>query len=167
MHLRARMARPSLHRRLLSHQPMVRAMTHRIYGALVASVGAIALLLAASEAFARSGATPHGAFHSGHSISHRSLAQSLRHHRRNDTGFFWPGDGFYDDGSSNGGEPLADVSQPPSGDIHYTYKYDVPWDWAHRFPPAEHPYVPSCPSENVTVPGHGGEQQTVHITRCY
>jgi hypothetical protein len=147
---------------------MVRAMTHKMYGAVVASVGAVALLLGAGEAFARSGAAPHGAFHSGHSISHRSLAQSLRHHRRNNAGFFWPGDGFYDDGSSNGGEPLADGSQPaPSGDVHYTYKYDVPWDWAHRFPPAEHPYVPSCPSEDVTVPGHDGGQQTVRITRCY
>jgi hypothetical protein len=147
---------------------MVRAMTYKMYGALVASVGAVALLLAASETFARSGAAPHGAFHSAHSISHRSLArQSLRRHRGNDGGIFWPGDGFYDDGSANG-EPLADGSQsPPSGDIHYTYKYDVPWDWAHRYPPAEHPYVPSCPAEDVIVPGHGGEQQTVRITRCY
>ena len=143
-------------------------MTHKMYGALVASVGAVALLLGASETFARSGAAPHGAFHSAHSISHRSLArQALRRNRGNDGGIFWPGGGFYDDGSSSS-EPLADGAQPsPSGDVHYTYKYDVPWDWAHRFPPAEHPYVPSCPAENVTVPGHGGEQQTVRITRCY
>jgi hypothetical protein len=143
-------------------------MTHRMYGALVASVGVVALLLGAGETFARTGAAAHGAFHAAHSISHRSLArQSLRRHHGSDGGIFWPGDGFYDDGSSNG-EPLADGSQPaPSGDVHYTYKYDVPWDWAHRYPPAEHPYVPNCPAEDVTVPGHGGAQQTVHVTRCY
>lgn len=145
---------------------MVLAMTPRMYRALVASTGGVALLLAASETFARTGAAPHGAFHSAHSISHRSLAQSSRGHRRNIGGIYWPGDGFYDDGPPNG-EPVPDGSQPTSGDVHYTYKYDVPWDWAHRFPPNGRPYVMSCPAENVTVPGHGGQQHTVNITRCY
>jgi len=53
----------------------------------------------------------------------------------------------------------------------YTYTYDVPWDWTHRFPPnvvpSDRPYVPSCPTEQVTVPGRGGAEHTVNITRCY
>ena len=106
-----------------------------------------------------------------HSISRPSVAHSLRHHRRNDVGAFWPGafwpgDFFY--GPSNGG-PLVDFTQPTSGDIPYAN--DVPWDWAHRYPPAvipsERPYVPSCPAETVTVPGRDGQEQTVSIMRCY
>jgi hypothetical protein len=46
----------------------------------------------------------------------------------------------------------------------------VPWDWAHRYPPnvapSAKPYVSSCPTESVTVPGRGGDH-TVNITRCY
>ena len=95
---------------------------------------------------------------------------SLRHHRRNNAQAFWPavGGSFYE---PSNGEPLADGAQPGSGDIHYTYTYDVPWDWAHRYPPAvmpsHRPYVPSCPSETVTVPGRHGEPQTVNVMRCY
>jgi hypothetical protein len=55
--------------------------------------------------------------------------------------------------------------------MHYTYTYDVPWDWAHRFPPAvapsDRPYVSSCPAESVTVTGRGGKEQTVNVIRCY
>jgi len=85
-------------------------------------------------------------------------------------GAFWPADeGFYY-GPSNG-EPIGDGAQPTSGDVHYTYTYDVPWDWAHRYPPAvtpsDRPYVPSCPSEAVTVPGRDGREQTVNVMRCY
>jgi hypothetical protein len=143
-------------------------MTYRIYGALVASLGAAALILAANATFAASTATPGARAASTHPIFRPSIA--LRHHRRNNAGIFWPGDGFYDDGPSIG-EPLAGAPQPESGDVHYTYKYDVPWDWAHRYPPSVtssgRPYVSSCPAENVTVPGHGGKDQTVSITRCY
>jgi hypothetical protein len=60
---------------------------------------------------------------------------------------------------------------PPSGDVQYTYKYDVPWDWAHRFPPnvtpSNRPYVPSCTDESVTVPGRDGTDHSINITRCY
>ena len=149
---------------------LVRAMTYRMYGALIASLSVIALMLAANETFARSGAARGGGVASTHSISRPSIAHSFRHHRRNNVGgFFWPGDeGFY--GPSNG-EPMVDVTQPASGDIRYTNTYDVPWDWAHRFPPAvapsERPYVPSCPAETVTVPGQDGKEQTVSIMRCY
>jgi hypothetical protein len=145
-------------------------MTYRMYGALIASLSVIALMLAANEAFARSGAAHGGGFASTHSISRPSIAHSLRHHRRNNVGAFWPADeGFYY-GPSNG-EPIGDGAQPTSGDVHYTYTYDVPWDWAHRYPPAvtpsDRPYVPSCPSEAVTVPGRDGREQTVNVMRCY
>jgi hypothetical protein len=142
-------------------------MTYRKYGALIASLSAAALMLSASETSARSGAAHSGAFRSAHSISRAAAAHSFRHHRRNNAQAFWPavGDSFY--GPSNG-EPMVDFAQPGSGD-HYTY--DVPWDWAHRYPPAvvpsDRPYVPSCPSETVTVPGRNGEAQTVSVMRCY
>jgi hypothetical protein len=149
---------------------LVRAMTYRMYGAFVASLSVVALMLAANETFARSGAAPHGGFTPTHSISRPSFAHSLRHHRRNNAGIFFPAVGDFSYGPSNG-EPLVDVPQPTSGDVRYTYTYDVPWDWAHRYPPAvvpsERPYAPSCPMETVTVPGHGGTEQTVTIMRCY
>jgi hypothetical protein len=136
--------------------------------AFIASLSAVALMLAANETFARSGAALR--FASTPSISRPSLAHSLRHHRRNNVGAFWPGVGDFSDGPSNG-EPLAGVTQPASGDIHYTQTYDVPWDWAHRFPPAvtpsDRPYVSTCAAETVTVPGRYGTEQTVYITRCY
>lgn len=152
-------------------------MTCKLYGAFLASLGAVALLLPANETFARSGAAPRAAVASTHSISRPSVAQSFRHHRRNRAGILWPafGDGYYGPngefyGPSSGG-PLADVTQPASSEIQYTYKYDVPWDWAHRYPPmvipSDRPYVPSCPAETVTVPGHDGGERTVSIMRCY
>ncbi len=144
-------------------------MTNRMYGAFIACLGAAALMLAANETFAAgSGAGPRGAFASTHSASRPLAAHALRHHRRNNGGSFWPGD-FYD-GSSDGG-PVVEAAPPVSGDTHYTYTYDVPWDWAHRYPPAvapsDRPYVPGCPAETVTVPGRGGKDQTINILRCY
>ena len=91
----------------------------------------------------------------------------FRHHGRNAFGGFWPTAGGYYDGASYGA-PVIDVTQPSN--VHYTYTYDVPWDWAHRYPPAvvpsDRPYAPSCTTEVVTVPGRGGDQ-TVNVTRCY
>jgi hypothetical protein len=170
MQLRARKARLSVRLECCSvTNELVRAMAYRMYGAFIASLSVVALMLAANETFARSGAAPRGGFTPTHSISHPAFAQSLRHHRRNNVGIFWPGVGDFSYGPSNG-EPLVDATQP-SGDVHYTYTYDVPWDWAHRYPPnvipSDRPYVPSCPAETVTVPGHGGQEQTVSIMRCY
>jgi hypothetical protein len=66
---------------------------------------------------------------------------------------------------------MVDATQPVSGDVQYSNTYAFPWDWAHRFPPAvilsERPYVPSCPTEAVTVSGRDGKEQTVNITRCF
>src|SRR5271166_3709416 len=128
-------------------------MTVRIYGALIASLSAVTLMLAANETFARPGSASHGGFRSAHAASHRAIARSFRHHRRDDGGAYWSGDGgFY--GQANG-EPIGGATPGASGDIHYTYTRDVPWDWAHRYPPdvapSERPYVPSCPTETATV----------------
>lgn len=103
-------------------------------------------------------------------MSHSPHTRSHRHHRRDDIGTFFPAvDGFYYEPS---GAPLGDFAQPIQGDIRNTQAYDIPWDWAHRYPPivtpSDRPYVPSCPTQNVTVPGgHDGTEQTVSITRCY
>ena len=148
---------------------MVRAMTHKMYGALVASLGVIALMLAANETFARSGSGPRGAFASPHPMFRPGVSPLFRHHRRNGAGLFLPATGGYFYGPSNG-EPVVDGTQPASGDVRYTYSYDVPWDWVHRYPltlPSERPYVPSCSSEPVTVPGRNGGEQTVNVMRCY
>jgi hypothetical protein len=139
-----------------------------MYGALIASLGAVTLMLAANETFARGGLA------STHSISRPPVVRSFRdHHRdnaRDNAGAFWPGEGDYSYGPSNG-EPMAGVAQPTAGDIHATCTYDIPWDWVHRCPPAlapsARPYAPSCPAETVTVPGNDGVEQTVSITRCY
>jgi len=140
-----------------------------MYGAFIASLSVVALMLGANETLARSGAAPRGGVASMHPIFRPSIAHPFRHHRRNNVGTFWPGAGgfFY----APNGEPITDTTQPPSGDIRYTYTYDVPWDWAHRYPPAvapsDRPYVPSCPAETVTVLGRDGREQTLNITRCY
>lgn len=168
MRLRARKAPLSVRRNAARQQnEPVLTMTHKMYGAFIASLSAVTLIFAANETFARSGPAPHGGFTSTH--SHLSVARSLRHHRRNDAGLFWSAvGGFY---GPSIGEPTADGTQPPSGDIHYTQTYDVPWDWAHRYPPVAtpsgRPYVPSCPTEAVTVTGRHGEEQSINITRCY
>jgi len=140
-------------------------MTYRIDGAMIASLSAVALLLGASDTFA--GSAPRGVLASTHSISH-SPARSFRHHRRNHGAIVWPGDFF---GPSNG-EPLVDLTQPIPGDIRNTQASDIPWDWAHRYPPivtpSERPYVPSCAAQTVTVPGGSSSgEHTVNITRCY
>ena len=145
----------------------MRAMAYRMHRTLIASLSAAALMFAASETSARSAAAHSGGFRSTHPIFRSTMGHSLRQHRRNNAQAFWPagGDSFY----GSNGEPMIDVTPPGSGAIHSTY--DVPWDWAHRYPPAvipsDRPYVPNCPSETVTVPGRHGQPQTVSVMRCY
>jgi hypothetical protein len=140
-------------------------MTLRLSRISIGSLSAVALLLAAPAASARSGAAAAHGFAAAHPGIHSSVGRSFRHRHG---GALWPGYG-YDYGSDGG--PLAEVPPPPSNDVHYTYTYDVPWDWAHRYPPnvvpSDRPYVPGCTAEAVTVPGHGGGSQTVNVTRCY
>src|SRR5437588_12077044 len=138
-------------------------MTHRMHGALIASLTLVALPFAANETFAQSGAAH------ARGPAPPSVAPSLRHHRGK-IGAFWPAAwGFLYDPSI--GQAPVDFAQPASRDMHYTYTYDVPWDWAHRYPPAvipsERAYVPECPEQTVTVAGKGGKEQTVNIIRCY
>ena len=139
-----------------------------MYRTLVASLSVAALLLAASETFARSGGAQRGAFASPHGNFHPG-SRAFRHHRRGDGAIVWPGVDGYDYGPT-GGEPLVEAT-PPSGDTHITYTYDVPWDWVHRYPPmvarSDRPYVPSCPEESVTVAGRDGKDRTINVMRCY
>ncbi|UVO39819.1 hypothetical protein KUL72_16380 [Bradyrhizobium arachidis] len=153
-------------------------MMSRSVGALFASLSAAALLLAASDSFARpGGAAPHGmvAAAAPPAAARPSISAGARFRGRgnrfNNPWVYWPGGGgfFYD--GANHSEPFVDAGQPVTNDVRYTYTYDVPWDWAHRFPPnvvpSDRPYVSSCPTEQVTVPGRGGVEHTVNITRCY
>jgi hypothetical protein len=154
-------------------------MRYRKYGALVASFSVVAMMLAPGVSSAQSGVVARGPLVARHAPfspafrHHQFRNHQFRNHQKFPGAVFWPGDGFYGDsfyGDSTNSAPLASVPQPVSEGVNYTYKYDVPWDWAHRFPPmvapSDRPYVSSCPSETVTVPGSDGDQ-TVNIIRCY
>lgn len=149
-------------------------MMSRSFGALLASLSAAALLLSPSDSFARpGGAAPHGlmAAHAPSAAARSPIAPGARFRGRNGSFVYWPGGGgFFNDGVGYS-QPFVDAGQPVTNDVRYTYTYDVPWDWAHRFPPnvvpSDRPYVPSCPTESVTVPGRGGGEQTINIMRCY
>jgi hypothetical protein len=145
-----------------------------MYAAVIVSVSAVALVCAVDKTFA--GAT-HAGVSSAHPHSHfRSHAPFARHfrHRRFDNnnnfigGVFWPDSGF--SGAPTGG-PGLDLTQPIPNDFRNTNAFDIPWDWAHRYPPmvtpSDKPYVTTCPTETVTVPGRFGGDQTINITRCY
>jgi hypothetical protein len=147
-------------------------MMSRSKGALLASLSAAALLLSAADSFARpGGAAPHGMVAAAHPPIAPGARFHGRFHRFNNPWIYWPGGGAFYNDSMGYTEPFADAGQPVTNDVRYTYTYDVPWDWAHRFPPnvvpSDRPYVPSCPTEQVTVPGRGGGEHTVNIMRCY
>jgi hypothetical protein len=139
----------------------MRAMRSKINKALIVSASAIALVLATGETFAAS-RSARGAFAS----AHRPGGHFSHHDRRQRAAIGW----FGDDGVYYGpnGEELA---PPTSGGARTSDTNDIPWDWAHRYPPAVvpsgRPYVSSCGAETVTVPdGRGGNGQ-VNIVRCY
>jgi hypothetical protein len=149
-------------------------MMSRSYGALFASLSAAALLLAASDSFARpGGVAPHGVTTAAAPMAatRAPIGPGARFRGRNTPWVYWPGGGGFYYGGGNDNQPFVDIGQPVSNDVRYTYTYDVPWDWTHRFPPnvvpSDRPYVPSCPTEQVTVPGRGGGEHTVNIMRCY
>jgi hypothetical protein len=142
-------------------------MSFKKYSALIASLSVVALMSAAGEASARMTGSG-GGMTAPHAGGHRPSMHAFRRH-----GPFgpvvWPGDTGYD---SSYGQAPADVAVPSgSNDVHYTYTYDVPWDWAHRLPPQVAPsdraYVPTCSVEGVTVPGNNGEAHTVNVTSCH
>jgi hypothetical protein len=150
---------------------MVRAMTLRNYSALIASFGAVALMLVTGEASAGT-AGRSGGITAPHAIGHRPFVHAFRNHRGAFGPTFWPGDTGGDTGYDSAyGQAPAGIAPPASNDVHYTTTYDVPWDWAHRLPPQVAPsdraYVPSCSVEGVTVPGNDGASHTINVTRCY
>jgi hypothetical protein len=105
---------------------------------------------------------------SAHMASHRPAGHFFRHHRAPQAAIVWPGDdsSFY----GPNGETMFDGT-PASGGVRYTDTNDIPWDWVHRYPPAvvpsDHPYVSSCPTETVTVPGRRGGDEQINVVRCY
>ena len=141
-------------------------MSFKTNTALIAALSAVALMLATSEASARATGS-RGGMIAPHVIGHRPFVHGFRH--RGQFGpVVWPGDAGTD---AAYGQAPAEVIPSGSNDMHYTYTYDVPWDWAHRMPPRVTPsdraYVPSCSVEGVTVPDSNGESHTVNVTRCY
>ena len=148
-------------------------MTLKAIG-LIASIGAALLVLAPEDSLAQGKGGPMSVpfVRPGVPIGPKPIAP---HFKRGAIGGWWPAGstGFWY-GPPYNGTPLDASPAPGLNDmdvnVKYTYKQDVPWDWAHRFPPAvalsDRPYVPGCSSEPVTVPGRSGEQ-TVNVIRCY
>ncbi|HEY3794540.1 MAG TPA: hypothetical protein VGM09_22180 [Bradyrhizobium sp.] len=149
-------------------------MHKELYAALIMSLGVTA---ASSHAFGGAVAA-HGVVSAPmHSTVHPSVARLPNHRHGRTAGNFFPATGgfFWDSQPDEGIAPP--ISGPVSGDINYTYKYDVPWDWAHRYPPGFFgsppaspappvSYTPGCPAQTVTVPGADGKDQTVTVVRC-
>ena len=109
--------------------------------ALIASVGAAALVLAAGQSFANPvGAVPGPAVAPGGPgmAPSRPAFPSFRpghhhHHHRSFGGFFPSGGYYYDPGPAE--QPV--VTAPPlkqSDDLRYTCVLDIPWDYVHRCP---------------------------------
>lgn len=152
-------------------------MTYKVYAAFIMSLG---IALGSSQAVGGSGVAHGGVVAaSPHSTFRPSVARLPGHHKGRNFGAFFPvvGDYFGDSSYGSYGQPNLGVAPPMSGDITYTYKYDVPWDWAHRFPPgffdapAKPPsppvaFVPGCPAQTVKVLGSDGKDQTVTVVRC-
>jgi hypothetical protein len=172
MRLRVRNGAPSVQPRVSNNKELVRAMTYRKLGALVA-VGAIAFVFATDETNARAGGVGvAGAPHAGvarpapHAING---PRAFRHRGRFNGGFFWPGYGDAYGAYPTDTPVAAPLKGPLSGpdEVRYTTTQDVPWDWAHRFPPnvtpSDRPYVPGCGAEAVDV----GGGKTVNVIRCY
>jgi hypothetical protein len=138
-----------------------------MYGALIASLGAATLLLA-SQALAAQRAAQGARPAAKPSTFRAATARPNLHQRRFRGAGFWGVDGGYYGPQVD--EPIGNAP-PASADIHHTYTYDVPWDWAHRYPPAVAPsdraYVTECPSQTVIVPGASGKEHAVNIVRCY
>jgi hypothetical protein len=154
-----------------NNKELVRAMTYRKLAALVA-IGAGAFAFATNETVARSGGGavaggPHAGVATVRPTPHAGNGMhGFRHHGRFGGGFFWPG---YGDAYGAYAPTDVPVTGPLYGpnEVHYTYTQDVPWDWAHRFPPnvtpSDRPYVPGCGAETVDV----GGGKTVNVIRCY
>jgi len=101
------------------------------YRTFIASLGVVALVLAAGEAFADPGAARGAAV----APARPAFPSFPRHHIHRGGGFF-PGAGGVFYGLPNEvQEPV--VEAPPlktSDDLRYTCVYDIPWDYVHRCP---------------------------------
>jgi hypothetical protein len=146
-------------------------MSIKMYGALIASLCAVSLICAPDASFA---AGPHGGSSSARSHSHsRFHSPFARHRNRIDNGFvaFFPDDNYYGDYYNQPPGGPAGLTQPIPNDVGNANANEIPWDWAHRYPPlvvpSDKPYVASCPTETIKVPGHFGQEQSINITRCY
>ena len=113
-------------------------MTYRT--TLIASLSAVALVLAASTTFANPvGARGPGVAQGGPGVAPaRPGFPTFRsmHHNRHHRGDFFPGFGGVFYGLPNDVEQPI-VEAPPlkqSDDIRYTCVYDIPWDYVHRCP---------------------------------
>ena len=151
-------------------------MAYKVSAAILISLG-VPLALAFNPALGASGSAPGGATASTSSMVHPSVARSPNFHNRRNGGTFLPPLGPYFSGPSNGSH--LEFVQPMSGEINYNYtnKLDVPWDWAHRYPPswvAPPPPPPSlpveiqhgCSEQNVTIPTGDSRNQTINVVRC-
>ena len=151
-----------------------RAMMYKACAAFMMPLS-VALTLASNQAF---GQSSHGVSSaSTHSAFHPSVTRSLLHDRRNRAFFPTTGAFFWEPSNGVPNVVTPPIPSPITGDFNYTYKYDVPWDWAHRYPPSffasppepPRPQVavrPGCAAQTVTVPGIDGKDQTVNIVRC-
>ena len=142
-------------------------MKFRMYGMLTASLGVMGLLLSANQTFAASRGGFHGGAHPG---SHHMAGHFHHHHRGPEAAVAWPGDGYFN-GYGPNGEAVLDGTLPLPRDVGNSNAADIPWDWAHRYPPAvvpsARPYVSSCGAETLMVPDQHGGTREVNIVRCY
>jgi len=152
------------------------AMTSKVCAAFIMFVS-VGLVLVSNQAFGQSGVDNSGISASMHSTLHPFVTRSLHHlNRRNITPFF-PVDGAFCCGLRND-LPAVDVAPSMTGDFQYTFKNDVPWDWAHRLPPnffgsvpadssaPEVSYARGCGTRTVTAPGVDGKDKTISMVRC-
>ena len=157
-------------------------MMYKVSAAFIMSISVV-LALASNQAFGQSGAVQAGRAASVQTFQplvtrslHHNRRNMLHHNRRNMQPFF--NGGFCCE--SLNGLPGVDLAPAPAmrGDFHYTFKNEVPWDWAHSLPPnffgaapADSPapevsYVPGCRTQTVTAPGTDGKDQTINMLRC-
>jgi hypothetical protein len=105
-----------------------------MYRTLIASLGVVALVLAASETFADPGVVHVGGLAPPRPAAQPPVGRPLhRHHRA--TGGFLPSAGGYFYEPSHDEPMMMDARQPRASDeLRYTCTLDIPWDYVHRCP---------------------------------
>ena len=106
-------------------------MMYKAYAAFLMCLG-VALTIASNQAFGGARVVHGGVSASPHSTTfHRSFARL--HHRGRHRRDFFPGSFFWGPYDQPNLDIPPPISGPASNDVTYTYKMDIPWDWAHRF----------------------------------